>query len=286
VAFENLRGVLKHAADAPSSVRLALAAGFSSRASARPAAGFLLRRLSAHDRIDFRYRQHGRVLSAALRMAALQSDLLGFYEVVVYDCYRVPSWFHPLTVIDGGANVGFFTLSAATRWPGAKVIAVEPLPENADLIERNLAANGLNAEIIRAALSAKAGTTQFYIRDPNAGSLYREDRTFSDNIEVALVRLSDIYGTTTGVPCLLKLDIEGSEVEVLEEFLAKPRGECVFVGELHRWPETHARFEGVLNRAGFRVEYYNRDRVCVLFTAYRTESGDIGRKQANSRMLP
>lgn len=90
--------------------------GAGSRASARPAAGFLLRGLSAHDCIDFRYRQHGRVLSATLRMAALQSDLLVFYEVGVYDCYRVPSWFHPTAALCCARTRWVITAASKLSW--------------------------------------------------------------------------------------------------------------------------------------------------------------------------
>src|SRR5207244_1548181 len=46
------------------------------------------------------------------------------------------------TAIDIGAHIGTITLALLADHPGLRVIAVEPLPENCDMIRRNLAANG------------------------------------------------------------------------------------------------------------------------------------------------
>jgi FkbM family methyltransferase len=196
-------------------------------------------------------------------LAHLDADLQGFLEIVVRHCYRVPD-VEPATVIDGGANIGFFTLAAVSRWPRADVISVEPHPENADMLARALSTNGLRAEIVPAALAAKSGRTRFHVRDANRGSIGTAEGPEERAIDVAAMRLSDLYARARQ-PCLIKLDIEGAEVEVLEEFLSVPRPGVTFVGELHRWPENKARFEAALR--GFKVDYYDRDPVCVLFTA-------------------
>jgi hypothetical protein len=45
----------------------------------------------------------------------------------------------PPVVLDCGANIGMFSVWASRRWPGCRTIAVEPLPRNVELLERNLA---------------------------------------------------------------------------------------------------------------------------------------------------
>jgi hypothetical protein len=49
------------------------------------------------------------------------------------------------------------------------------------------------------------------------------------------------------------------------------------VGELHHWPATRPRFNELLNRAAFQVEYYNEDPDCVLFTAASRSFADTHR---------
>jgi FkbM family methyltransferase len=272
VAFSNLRGVLRLAADASSRARLVMAAAYSSRPRVRRLVGPMLWAMSRDSFLPFRFHHHGRVLAGSVRLHDLQSDLLGFYEIVMHDCYRIPRWLTPARVIDCGANLGFFTLSALARWPDVTVIAVEPLPENVAIIERHLAQNEMRAQVVRAALSAQEGTARFHLRDPNRGSIRQEDGPSLGTVDVQTMRLSALHRADAS-PCLVKLDIEGAELEVLEEFLRVPRSDCVFVGELHRWPETRAHFDALLTRAGFRVEYYAEDEVCVLFTAVPTATG-------------
>ncbi|MDQ7827891.1 MAG: FkbM family methyltransferase [Armatimonadota bacterium] len=63
-------------------------------------------------------------------------------------------------VVDLGAWHGFYTLEALRRYPGARVVAVEPDSWNCALLRRNLAANGLvdRAEVIEAAVGSSEGS--------------------------------------------------------------------------------------------------------------------------------
>jgi FkbM family methyltransferase len=121
-------------------------------------------------------------------------------------------------VIDGGANVGFFTLLMA-QLVGAtgSVIAYEPNPYNCQKIYDNLKLNGYdNVTIFQAPLWAGRTKKTFYACDHNAwGSLHNmpqfggaETRAI-ENINTAV--LNDIAGPIR----LIKLDIEGSEVPAL-----------------------------------------------------------------------
>lgn len=77
-----------------------------------------------------------------------------------------------MTVVDVGANVGYFALWAA-QLVGATgtVIAVEPHPGNADLLRRNVA--GLGAEQIvqvhQCAATARSGELDLYVNEVNGG---------------------------------------------------------------------------------------------------------------------
>src|SRR2546421_326795 len=57
--------------------------------------------------------------------------------------------------VDARANIGIYTLWALQR--GADVIAVEPVPEAVLHLRRNLALNGVHAEILTAALGKERG---------------------------------------------------------------------------------------------------------------------------------
>jgi FkbM family methyltransferase len=112
------------------------------------------------------------------------------------------------TVYDIGANVGFYTLLAASR--AKRVIAVEPLAENVAYLERHLGLNGVcNVEVWPAAVADKEGEEPFAAAgDRSQGKLGGEGPMVRT---VTLDRLCEICGT----PALIKVDVEGAEYRVL-----------------------------------------------------------------------
>ena len=117
--------------------------------------------------------------------------------------YDVPLREPPRTVLDGGAHVGLFTRWAAQRWPGAYILAVEPDADNAAALRVNC---GALADIRQAALTATAAPRRL---TPGRNSLCHH---LGDTGEpVRTLPAPDLRGFE-----LVKLDIEGSEGEVLD----------------------------------------------------------------------
>lgn len=275
MAFENLKAVLRSGADPRSKFKLLLAAAAISRPVFRPIALPLLRRLAAEGVVRFRYHKFGRTLQASLRLADLPNDLLSFYELGAGDCYRlreISKKFFPDYVIDGGGNIGMFALGSLALWPDALCLILEPVEDNRARIKAHLDDNHLGAELRASCLGAQPGRMKFFCRDAMRGSLYEQD-PFSQEVDVDVVTLSQLVRDLPGWPAIkvfIKLDIEGAEIEVLEEFFtsgAVPAG-CQIVGELHHWPVHKEKFLQVLARAHWNSEFFCEDSVCVLFHAY------------------
>jgi FkbM family methyltransferase len=71
---------------------------------------------------------------------------------------RVIGDFENATVLDVGANAGFFSLWWLSRHPGSKVICVEPIPENFALLKRNADLNaGEKITLVNGAVGGQAG---------------------------------------------------------------------------------------------------------------------------------
>ena len=117
------------------------------------------------------------------------------------------------TVIDGGANIGFFTIYLAQLvGPTGKVFAVEPGQNNLWKLEENVRLNKLkNVEIVRKPLWMNKNKVTLYMR-PAGGrnSLWGQE---------------DFRGRQDFEPCMLidfpphrlaKLDIEGAEAATLD----------------------------------------------------------------------
>jgi len=236
---------------------------------------FLLRRLARSGRLEIEYRNHGESRRIFLRSSQLTSDLQSALELAVGDCYRLGRLPEPQLIIDGGGNTGLFTLAASARWPRACIVVCEPVPDNVKMIQTHLRMNGIEAEVLPVCLGGAPGRTRFYCREAVAGSI-SPDRPYHSVIEVEVKTLSEVCrGRGLGErPSLIKLDIEGAEVDVLEEFLQAPRPQTTIVGELHRRTALEPRLLALLRRCGWRARFFDESPQASLFHLF---SPDVAR---------
>ncbi len=171
-----------------------------------------------------------------------------FFNVLVcweYDFLPVSS---PAVIIDAGANIGLASIWFASKFPDARIIAVEPENSNYGLLERNVAPFP-NVTPVHAAVWSHVGTLGVEAPDDwgPAGFQTRE--------------LPDSHRPVQRVPCLtitelmseydlkwvdlLKVDIEGAEKEVF----GSPDEWIGSVGAIAI--ELHDRFEPGCSRSFF-----------------------------------
>lgn len=129
------------------------------------------------------------------------------------------------TVIDVGANIGVFTLPVA-RFVGAtgRVIAIEPAPDTLQLFREHLAINGMvdRVEVLPNGLGSSAGSgvlrssTEWHPADLGTRTLHGTGPVVAE-IEIVT---GDALVEQLGLDRidLLKIDVEGSEVDVLQGF--------------------------------------------------------------------
>jgi FkbM family methyltransferase len=124
---------------------------------------------------------------------------------------------HPgMIVADVGAHIGFVTVFMARLvGPDGRVYAFEPASDSLAYLNRNISYNGLeNVIIIPAAAGDTAGTRTLYLAEvSDTNSFYRRHlgRTVG-TLQVEQVRLDDVVSA----PDLVKIDVEGAEIEVLK----------------------------------------------------------------------
>ncbi|RCJ35200.1 hypothetical protein A6769_19115 [Nostoc punctiforme NIES-2108] len=149
---------------------------------------------------------------------------LGSYEADKYKLLTELS-LEGTTVLDIGANVGFFSI-LLSRLVGAagKVISFEPLPRNIEFIHQHIQLNKIdNIEIISAAVSDKIGKSKFATSHLHAQG-YLTD-TDKGNLEVSIITLDSLHNLNNPVS-LVKIDVEGAEANVLrggEKFFQEHR---------------------------------------------------------------
>ncbi|MEM9421262.1 MAG: FkbM family methyltransferase, partial [Pseudomonadota bacterium] len=156
-------------------------------------------------------------------------------------------------IIDGGANFGMSSIYFKKLYPGAKIIAFEPVPSLYDIAKRNIENSKYSEDIrlINKGLSSTEGKAQFYRSQQYsmAGSLTSRRVAFGDKIDtfpVDTVRLSRFLDSDVD---FLKLDIEGSEGDVLleaGESLAAVKEMCV-EWHLHKEDKVSSSLDAVLS---------------------------------------
>ena len=133
------------------------------------------------------------------------------------------------TFFDVGANIGSYTIYAALRRPGARVVAFEPEYANLHLLRDNLMDNGLQGrvEIYSIALGNRTGLSRLHIQDATPGAALHTES--NGNLtqtrmqkpviwhEGIAIYTMDAFCQARGVwPNCLKLDVDGTEAEIFE----------------------------------------------------------------------
>lgn len=118
--------------------------------------------------------------------------------------------------VDVGANAGYFTCIARAR--GARVIAVEPAPQNLELLFKNIRANGWNdVEVFPVGLAQQPGLGTLY-GDGTAASQVIRWAGLSETWQrtIPLTTLDTLLDSRfQGQRLVIKVDVEGAEDAVI-----------------------------------------------------------------------
>jgi FkbM family methyltransferase len=146
-------------------------------------------------------------------------DLETLWEIYFHSTYRVQPT--DRVIVDAGANVGFFSCYAASRLPEAAVFALEPIPASYDRLLEHVRRNGLTGRVqgFNVALGSSAGMVRMVCSgspSQNFCVVQSEHAPPTASVQVEAVRLGEFLGRIPATEVdLLKMDIEGSEYDVL-----------------------------------------------------------------------
>jgi FkbM family methyltransferase len=155
---------------------------------------------------------------------------------------------------DIGANIGFFSLVAA-RIVGDSglVYAFDPVPANAAGIGENTRLNGFaNVEVIQAGVSASSGSGSLYV-PPDASAFARLGEPSAvvpsgvERLEVRTVAIDEFVAAGARPPTVVKIDVEGGELDVVKGMGAtlrehRPVVICEVHGRARQFRETISGF--------------------------------------------
>lgn len=136
-------------------------------------------------------------------------------------------------ILDVGANTGVYSLLARKNNPSAKIVALEPIPANADVLQANLDANVAGVVVERIAMSDSDGEAVMYmLKDQLNYMTSVNDNRYALHPEIAgrgtVVPIGVPVMTWATLkakgelkrPDLIKIDVEGHEVAVMRSLYA------------------------------------------------------------------
>lgn len=174
-----------------------------------------------------------------------------FKEIFVEEYYRFGTKSKNPVIYDCGANVGTSCAYFKYRYPQSRIVAFEPNANVAEYLLRNIKNNSIqNIEVINKAVWIDDNGLELGMDEADASSIHLN----KNKTKVDSVRLKD-YIEKEEVIDLMKMDIEGAEIEVLndcKEGLSNVKN--VFV-EFHSYrdePQGLSAVMDVLESAGFR----------------------------------
>lgn len=165
-----------------------------------------------------------------------------------------------MRVVDIGANIGYYTLLLARLVGEAgKVIAIEPVPDNANLLRINLEANGYqNVLIYEAAAGAESGTMKLYLSNKWEWASFVHRDLPDKHIDVPVHTLDTLLDAEGRID-YIKMDIEGYETEAIKGMLGILRryrpGMFVEIHPSYVEEEAMTQFLEDIQELGYEIKY-------------------------------
>jgi FkbM family methyltransferase len=145
-------------------------------------------------------------------------DIQIFTQIFIYKEYNIIIE-EVNTIIDCGANIGLASLYFLSKFPDARIIAVEPEENNFKMLQDNLS-NYKNVICIKKGIWGKVANLEISnYNGGNAGFITKESITSERAISsISIDQIIQEYQLTE--IDILKIDIEGSEEQI---FLTEPK---------------------------------------------------------------
>jgi FkbM family methyltransferase len=208
--------------------------------------------------VNLRLRIHGELFSFQMRYG----DIFVLGEILHEKQYALQSQLPPRPVIvDAGANIGTSAMWFLGCYPDATLHAFEPASGNYRLLAENFA-HVEGARIFQAALGKRAAEMTLYHAGSTGEHSLMSSGIGEEEERVPVVTLaSHMEAENLDRIDLLKLDVEGSELDVLVGLGERIRDVRLLVGEVHEKLVDEGEFYRFLDEHGFRIcqKHYFRE---------------------------
>ena len=162
------------------------------------------------------------------------------------------------TLIDCGANFGYWSvLISSIPYGSHKAIAIEPSSQNFVKLANNSEINGNRFEVLKCAIGAARGTARLSGTKHEAFSIAGNASGGEDVPVIALDNLLDDGKISADGKYLIKLDVEGVEIEAIKGGKRLLQGDSVLLCEEHGNDPNHTVSRYILEQTPLKLIVYD-----------------------------
>jgi FkbM family methyltransferase len=163
------------------------------------------------------------------------------------------------TLLDCGANFGYWSVLVSSAPYGShKAIAIEPSSQNYAKLANNAAINGNRFELMKCAIGAAHGTARLSGTKHEAFSIAGGDSADGEEVPViALDHLLDDGKVSSAGKYLIKLDVEGVEIEAIKGATRLLQGDSAILCEEHGNDRSHSVSRYILEQTPLKLIVYD-----------------------------
>jgi len=162
------------------------------------------------------------------------------------------------TLLDCGANYGYWSVLVSSKPFGShKAIAIEPSGQNFPKLANNAAINGNRFEAMKCAIGATRGTARLSGTKHEAFSIAGDQSDGEEVPVIALDNLLDDGKIAPGGKYLIKLDVEGVEIEAMKGGARLMQGDSVLLCEEHGNDPQHTVSRYILEQTPLKLIVYD-----------------------------
>jgi FkbM family methyltransferase len=162
------------------------------------------------------------------------------------------------TLLDCGANYGYWSVLVSSAPFGAhKAIAIEPSSQNFAKLANNANINGNRFEPMKCAIGAARGTARLSGTKHEAFSIAGNPADGEEVPVIALDNLIDDGKVSGSGKFLIKLDVEGVEIEAIKGGTRLLQGDSVIMCEEHGNDPDHTVSRYILEQTPMKLIVYD-----------------------------
>lgn len=189
-----------------------------------------------------------------LAIPASENEVMDYeFKSIFYDdCYGVRKLQSNIdTIVDIGGNIGFFSMTARSRFPNAAIHTYEPNPNIQEFLLANL--KDLNVKVFPEAVGLHDGTVEINFGN---GSLFSKTKESKDG-DIKKTSIQNVLKRIGKKIDLLKMDCEGAEWEIFQDVKSWQDVNNLAM-EYHLWARPNfslVKLVETVKDLGFRVTY-------------------------------